>query len=37
MVFWLENIIHLGVLLVYESFLMPFVYFKNIMITAWAT
>lgn len=37
MVFWLENIVYLGTFFAYECCLMPFVYFKNIMVTAWAT
>ena len=37
MIFWLENIVHLGVFFAYECLLMPFVYGKTIFITAWAT
>jgi hypothetical protein len=35
--FWLENIFWLGLFVLYESLLTPFVYFKNIFVVAWAT
>jgi len=35
--FWLENILWLGIFLAYESALIPFVYFKNVFVVAWAT
>lgn len=35
--FWLENIFWLTIFLAYEMTLIPFVYFKNIFVVAWAT
>ena len=35
--FWLENIFWLGLFVLYEFLLTPFVYFKNIFVVAWAT
>lgn len=37
LMFWLENIFQLGLFVLYETALVPFVYFKNIFVVAWAT
>lgn len=37
LMFWLENIVWIGMFLLYEAMLSPFVYFKNLFVVAWAT
>ena len=37
LMFWLENIVWLSLFMVYEALLSPFVYFKTLIVVAWAT